>query len=147
MPALLTKDPVLAPNAEVPAIRRLSTAFHKASRQTPCLMGPDGQTLEIPESVYRILVPLVDEMARGNAVMLVPVRAELTTQQAADLLDVSRPFLVKLLESGEIPFHMVGSHRRVRFKDLMSYLERRRHKRKAALDDMAREAEDLGIYE
>ncbi len=147
MPATLTQGPVLAPNAEVPAIRDLAKAFHTAFPQKPHLVGPNGETLEIPASVYTVLVRLVDEMARSNAVVLVPVHAELTTQQAADLLDVSRPFFVKLLESGEIPFHMVGSHRRVKFEDLVRYGEQRSRKRRAVLGDLAREAQDLGIYE
>jgi excisionase family DNA binding protein len=111
------------------------------------LTGPEGEELCLPASVYTLLARVVHELARGNAVRVVPVSAELTTQQAADLLNVSRPFLVKLLESGEIPFHHVGTHRRVRFDDVMAYRHRRSRARRAALAEMAREAQEMGLYE
>ncbi|HZK67184.1 MAG TPA: helix-turn-helix domain-containing protein [Chloroflexota bacterium] len=76
-----------------------------------------------------------------------PVHAELTTQQAADLLNVSRPHLIKLLETGEIPFHKTGTHRRIRFDDLMRYGRLRDQKEASALDEMARDAQEMGLYD
>ncbi len=86
-------------------------------------------------------------MARGNAVRVLPVKAELSTQQAADLLNVSRPHLVKLLERGEIPYHRAGSHRRVVLEDLLVYKQRRDRERLDALDEITRISDELGLYD
>ena len=105
--------------------------------------GADDIT--VPAKALRLLVEILDQMARGNAVTVVPVHKELTTQEAADLLNVSRPHLVSLLESGAIPFHASGSHRRVRFSDLQKYRELRDRKRRKLLVEMTREAHDQGL--
>jgi excisionase family DNA binding protein len=97
--------------------------------------------------VHDLLTHIVRELARGNGVSVAPLQAELTTQAAADLLNVSRPFLVKLLETGALPFHHVGTHRRVKLADVLAYRNHRSHARRAALAEMARDAQEMGLYE
>ena len=81
----------------------------------------DGEECDIPEAALRMLKNLLVQLSLGNSVTLMPIHAELTTQEAADLLSVSRPYLVGLLEAGKLPFHKAGSHRRIVLKDLMAY--------------------------
>jgi excisionase family DNA binding protein len=107
--------------------------------------GPKGETVEVPAAAARLLVRLLQEMAKGNAVTIIPVHAEITTQQAADLLGVSRPFVIKLLEEKRLPFHLVGTHRRIRFQDLASYKRKADAERQKVLAELAREAQELGL--
>lgn len=99
--------------------------------------------VELPTSALRLLVDILAELADGNAVRVVPVHAELTTQEAADMLNVSRPHLVKLLEDGALPFHRTGKHRRVRFADLMRYKETRDRAAEQAMGELARQSQEL----
>lgn len=99
----------------------------------------------LPGRVFDALLELLRHTAEGNAVTLVPVHAELTTQQAADLLNVSRPHLVKLLESGELPFHRTGRHRRIFAKDLFTYRDERREKSRQAFEELAELSQKHGL--
>lgn len=103
------------------------------------------QKLLLPATAIRLLLDLLTEMAAGNAITLIPVHAQLTTQQAADVLNVSRPFLVSLLEQGKIPHVKVGTHRRILFEDLMRYKKDIDRERQKALDELIRESEKLKI--
>lgn len=103
------------------------------------------KSVALPASVLPLLNQLLAEMARGNAVALVPVERELSTFQAADILNVSRPYLIKLLETGEIPFRRVGTHRRVLFRDLLEYKRADDAKREAILGELVAEAQEMDM--
>ena len=99
----------------------------------------------LPASAVKLLVELLAQMAEGNAVTLMPIHAELTTQQAADILGVSRPFLIKLLERGELPFHKVGTHRRILYRDLRNYKKSVDEQRILALEELTSQAQELDM--
>lgn len=110
------------------------------------LLGPEGEQIALPQSVRRVLRQAVRSMAQDRAVSVVPIHKQLTTQEAADLLLVSRPYLVKLLDAGEIPSTKTGTHRRVRLDDLVSYAEQRDARRREALDLLTQESQEMGLY-
>lgn len=105
----------------------------------------EGETVVLPDRALQLLLDVLSSMAEGNDVMVVAVEAELTSQQAADVLNVSRPFLIQLLEKGDIPYHKVGKHRRVRLKDVVAYKDRNDRKRREVLDELVAEAQELGL--
>lgn len=107
--------------------------------------GGKEETVSIPVSAFRLLNDILTQMAQGNAVTIIPIHAELTTQQAADILNVSRPFLIEQLEKKVIPHHKVGTHRRVLFQDLMNYKKQMDRQRLDTLEKLAQQAEDLGL--
>jgi excisionase family DNA binding protein len=118
------------------------------SRQEPgLLVGVDGNQMGLPREVDRVLRHAVEVMRQGKAVHVTPQNLVLTTQEAADLLDVSRPTLVKLLEDGAIPFDQPNRHRRVRLHDILDYRARRHAAQRAALDELTAETSALGLYE
>lgn len=102
--------------------------------------------IELPTSSLTLLISILGELALGNAVQVVPVQAELTTQEAANILNVSRPHMVKLLEEGKLPFHKTGRHRRVLFSDLMKYKDQRENESNKAMQELADLSQELGIY-
>ncbi len=125
-------------------------AVHKLGRRTSVRIrlvddGDDAETLSVPTSAVRLFLRLLTEMSQGNAVTLIPTHAELTTQQAADLLNVSRPYMAKLLDEGKIPGRTVGKYRRVRFDDLMAFKKKDDDARSKVLDQLSAEAQELGM--
>ena len=128
--------------------RRLARLLGKHRRKLSLSVQADDEveeTVAIPVPAFRLLTEILTEMAQGNAVTLMPVHAELTTQRAAELLNVSRPFLIRLIEEGKIPFRKVGSHRRIRFDDLMAYKRNVDQNRLKALEKLAAEAQKHGM--
>ncbi|MEM8719044.1 MAG: excisionase family DNA-binding protein [Cyanobacteria bacterium P01_G01_bin.39] len=105
------------------------------------------ESLLIPSVAYELLIDILSQISQGNAVTLVPVQAELSTQQAANLLNVSRPYLIKLLESNEIPYRKIGKHRRILAQDLYQYKADIDAKRSQSLDELAALTEELDLYE
>lgn len=146
MPVVKESDPIFAPNSDATIVKQLDDELAR-TQGVAKLVTPQGSEIRLPHSVLKVLVEVVHEMARGNAVRVMPIHAELTTQQAAELLNVSRPFLVSLLEQGEIGYRKVGTHRRILLEDLLVYKDRRDRERLSALDELAKEDQRLGLYE
>lgn len=109
------------------------------------LNGGEAEDLILPGFAINMLLDVLTEMSKGNAVTLMPINAELSTQQAAELLNVSRPHLVSLLEQGELPYRKVGTHRRVMAKDVFGYKQRIDEARQKSLDELAAQAQELGM--
>lgn len=107
--------------------------------------GQDSISVVLPAEMVRMLKDMLVAMSRGDAITFVPTNAVMTTKQAADFLGVSRPYLIKMLNEGKIPYNLVGTHRRIAFKDLMDYKARRDSSRREALDEMARIDQELGM--
>lgn len=128
----------------VESSRLLATCIGKG--ESACLRLREGdEILQVPVKAIRLLVDILEAMARGDAVSLIPIHKELTTQEAANLLNVSRPYLVKLMEKGDIPFHKNGVRRKVLFKDLMEYKQQRDQSTRELLDDLTAEAQELDM--
>lgn len=149
MTALRNELPPVVPTRQEADLARASSRLlaacigHGPTARLRVIDG-DGE-IEVPVSALRMLVDILANMAEGNAISIVPIHAELTTQQAADFLGVSRPHLVGLLERGELPYHKVGTHRRVYFQDLLDYRAQRMAQSKAALEALTAQAQRLGM--
>jgi excisionase family DNA binding protein len=107
--------------------------------------GRETEAVTIPTSALKLFMQILEEMSHGNAVALLPMHEELTTQEAADLLNVSRPYLVQQLEEGKLPYRKVGTHRRVQVRDVLAYKKQTDAIRRQALDELAAEAQALGL--
>lgn len=135
-------DPSLLDPKDLKAmIRFLSESGH------PALIDEQGERLNVPKPVFDTLLRVLKMMKEGQAIVMLPEEETFTTQAAANYLGVSRQHLVDLLEAGEIPFHRVGTHRRVYFKDLLVYERRRDTGRRKALDELMDEVDQAGLYD
>lgn len=128
--------------------RQAATDALSALRRRPRRFTlPDGTTVYLPKAAVDGLIEMLDAVAHGEDATVVRTPREVTTQQAATLLNVSRPTIVKLIDEGTLPARMVGSHRRILLTDLLAYRDRVVAERRAILDEMTRDAEDLGLYD
>lgn len=133
----------------MPPAESLDNLIDLFARQGPRaeLVGPDGVVVALPAEVSEVLGLVLAAMARGQAVTVSPHYQTLTTQEAAEILGVSRPTLVRLLEQGAIPYRQPGRHRRVLLRDVLAYAEAQAHRRSAALDELVDIGEETGSYE
>lgn len=130
-------------SAQVDALLRQLDDGNQTS--TVALVGPDGQPVPLPPEILAILREVTQAMADGRAITVAPHAQVLSTQEAAELLGISRPTFVAILERGELPYETPGRHRRVHLIDVLDYQQRRRQQRRVVLDNLSRDAEELGI--
>jgi len=146
MSTLAMPEPVIPTTDDVRLAKKSSLQLSPLlGRNLSVCIAETGEQVEVPAVAMRLLYDLLLAMAEGNTVTLIPIHAELTTQHAADLLGVSRPFLIKLLEENAIPFRRVGTHRRILFSDLMTYKQEIDKQRSQALDELTEQAQKLDM--
>jgi len=145
------QDETYLPREDAAEIIDFLSALRVRGRETadprPRLTGPDGRSVELPESMFEVLLQVAAAMKVGLAVTVAPHHLTLSTQEAADLLRVSRTTLVRLLETGAIPFEKPSRHRKVRLDDLLEYRRRQRDQAELAFADMVADTERLGLYD
>ena len=127
--------------------REIKDIYLKLREAEAKLIGPDGKTEILPNNLYSFLLRLLADLRAGHSVTILQSRHELTTVEASKVLGVSRQFLIQLLEKGEIPFHMVGTHRRIYVRDMIAYKAKRDTSRRKTLDDLAKDEFAKGDYE
>ena len=138
----------IAPNVDQ---RRTFAHVHEALERAhkagcPAIVCADGESLPIPEPLYDLLIQALRQLERGRAVSIVATNQELTTQQAAETLNISRPFLIRLLDEKQLPYRMVGTHRRLALEDVLAYRQTRSKSRRKLLGELARDAQKSGTY-
>lgn len=146
MTSKVVEKPTTLPSKEESELAR--QASRELAKKQPSELRvrlDDGQELVLPRSATRLIAHLLTEMANGNAVTIIPIHANLTTQEAADYLNVSRPHLIGLLETGKIDYHMTGTHRRVRFQDLVRYKEVTEKRRREIMEELAAQSQAEGM--
>ena len=138
------KKPTTLPDTEQQQVQALERAL---LRGVPAFVTSAGERIEIPGTVFEVLKMAVGFMSHGQAVTLVPDNQAITTQRAADILGMSRPFFIKQLEGGLMAHHRVGNQRRVYLRDVLEFVKKRDKERLSALDLLARDAFEAGLYE
>lgn len=138
--------PINTNQADQDILNKIKNAIHEQPKAVN-LSFSDGTQIELSQSLSHALQQLVTQLLNGKPVAIMPLSTILTTQEAADILNVSRPYLVKLLEDNEIPFHKVGTHRRVLLSDLLSYKEKFDREQEQGLIELIQLTEELGFYD
>ena len=140
----VTREPITLPSDEREQIRELDRVLQLGS---PALMSALGDKLVVPPTVFEVLRKVVELMVEGKSVTLIPDGQVVTTQRAADLLGMSRPFFIKMLETGAMAHHRVGNQRRVYLHDVLEFARKRDDERQSALDRLSRQAFASGLYD
>ncbi len=147
--SVTVRGPVTAKPEEAGGIKELFKVLER--KRTPrgrfLVLGSEQQKTEIPPSVFQVMTQVAQAMARGQSVAIIAYEQQLSTQQAAEILGVSRPYLIGLLEAGVIPFHKVGTHRRLRMDDVLAYKSIRDGQRHQTLRELRRVSRNLGLYD
>jgi excisionase family DNA binding protein len=144
--AVLEQRLIISTEDEQPALKKIGEVL-KSEVHVPKLIGPQGEEIPLPLSLFYVLRQVIYHLMHGRAINIVPISKELTTQEAADILNVSRPYLIKMLEQKSIPFHKVGTHRRILFSNLMEYKKQRDTDRRGGLAEITRISEEEGLYD
>lgn len=140
--------PIALPDAEQPQARALQRLMNRGmDRGTLTVVSSAGDRIDLPSPIVEVLRTAVGYLSHGQAVTLVPDNQVITTQRAADLLGLSRPFFIKLLDAGAMAHHRVGNQRRVYLRDVLAYRRKRDAERNAALDRLSRDAFEAGLYD
>ena len=139
----MVEDTIKIESKDATKLRSVSQILRRGS---PTLLGRKGEHAKMPAALYHLLRDIVRNLENGRSLVLMPQERQLTTQRAAELLGMSRPYLIQLLNSGEMPYDLVGKHRRIALRDVLAYAKRR-EARRMALDKMARDAFEAGLYE
>ncbi|ATE57781.1 helix-turn-helix domain-containing protein [Actinosynnema pretiosum] len=137
----------LLPPTQPECLQSWVVALAQLDRREAALVAPDGARMKLPTEVFEVLRDVAMAMSQGLAITIAPQHTVLSTSEAAQLLGVSRPTLVRLLEAGKIPYEQPSRHRRIRLADLLAHQERSRRARAAGLDEMVQEAEEDGLYD
>jgi excisionase family DNA binding protein len=146
----LDLDPVIPSEKDIQLATESSRILAKISEKKGSVFEivigeKKGTTIKVPAAVFRMLLTILTQMAVGNAVTIIPIHSELTTQEAADLLNVSRPYFVQLLEAGKIPYRKVGTRRKILFQDLMKFKKDDDTERSKLLDQLVEESQKLKL--
>jgi excisionase family DNA binding protein len=146
--AILDHQPITAREEDRPNLIKLEDLLEHLEPSTISsqIISTSGEAIDLPQPVLNLLRQMVHELLQGNSVTIVPIHKELTTQEAADILNISRQYLVELLEAQAIPYSKVGTHRRIRLGDLMNYKNDRDAKRREGLSQMTKKSQKLGLY-
>ena len=140
----MSQDAIAIQPNNVGELRGVSKILRQGSAT---IVGPKGEHASLPAPLYELLKQIVRNLEKGRSLVLMLDEQYVTTQRAAELLGMSRPYVIHLLNEGEMPFHLVGKHRRIALRDVLGYAERRANSRRTALDAMARDAFEAGLYE
>ena len=145
MGSLAQRTPITSTAEEQAALQKIEQALQCA--QPVHFLGPQGETLDIPMSLLQALRVVVADLQQGDAVSIMTLPQALTTQEAAEMLNVSRPYLIKILEEGAMPYTKVGTHRRIRLSDVLAYKAVRHIREREGLAELTRLSQEFGLYD